>query len=353
LRYPDRERVTENAEEIVRELLAFAEAEERAAREGAPVPEGVPWEPRLSEEAPSEEGRTPPKRTPPDATPLQNAPSETTPSETTPAGAIPTRTSEAGRARLLAAEILAQAGRSTEASRLLASVAESGPTEDDRAKALYLLGERYFFQGRLTPATGSGTRGSAIESWSALAERFPQSGWAQKVARPLRYLRFLDGAEAPPFEASFLDGGNAQGGKESRFSAEDLGGKVVALDFWRSSTPSQRGFEEVLARDLKQAFVDYPELQGKILVLGVNLDADRAAFQAAVEDWGIPWPQHHDGMGFETPLAALFGIPREPHLVLIDPQGRIAYLGPDSRKFFAALSREARRLRGVPAEPEK
>lgn len=403
-RYPDRESVTEHADEIAGELLAFAEREDavrrtqrdtqRSAEEGGT--EGSPEEGAEGTDEGTDEGTEEGTEEGPDEG-TEDGPDEgAEEGADRVAGESPGGRPQAGRARLLAAEVLSQAGRDRDALALLTGVARDGPTDDDRAKALFLLGERSFFQGRFAPVSGGRSRGSALESWAALADRYPESVWARRVERPLRYLRLLDGATAPAFEETFLqpegapgpkgvdtgDPGEGDPGEKDdreevlgqdpvgekggedidragfgaqgvRISSSALRGKVVALDFWRSSTSSQEEFERILTRDLLQAFADYPELAGRIVVLGINLDADRTAFEDAVEDWGIPWPQHHDGKGFETPLAQLFGIPREPHLLVIDPEGRIAYIGADSQRFFAVLSREAKRLRGVPEEQEE
>ena len=59
-----------------------------------------------------------------------------------------------------------------------------------------------------------------------------------------------------------------------------------------------------------------------------------ADFEAAVRDWEIPWPQHHDGLGFETPLAGLFAIPSEPHWAVVSPEGKVVFLGSDDENAF-------------------
>ena len=130
-------------------------------------------------------------------------------------------------------------------------------------------------------------------------------------------------------------------------SSEEFLGKVLVLDFWKSSTPGQKDFEIQLATDMKSNIRTYPDLKGRVEILGVNLDSRTVDFARAVSDWSIPWPQHHDSLGFETPLARFFGIPRGPHLVVLDPEGHLAYMGADRNAFFRALTRELRRIRGV------
>ena len=256
--------------------------------------------------------------------------------------------SEAGKARLLAAEILLLGGQLRDGRDLLGDVVNRGPLDEDRAQALYLLGEVYFFKELYVPQAQetAGSRTNAIHSWRLLSERYPSSPWARRIERPLKYLKLLEGEALPPFREKF----SAQG-SETECSLDALRGKVVVLDFWRSSTRGTEESERELARDMLGALDKYPDLKGKVEVLGINLDIGRAAFESAVKAWQIPWPQHHDGLQFETPLAKHFGIPREPHRVVIDPEGRLVYMGADHDGFFRALNQELKRVRGVTDPP--
>ena len=252
---------------------------------------------------------------------------------------------ESGQARLLAAEVLLVGGDATRATQLLQEVVEKGPADDDKAKALYMLGEREFFRERfVSPPAGQegGPRTSAAQYWIPLSERFPSSPWARCAERPLRYLKVLQGAPFPSFREKFRDQTT-----EREYTLEGLRGKVVAIDFWKSSSPGQLDFEEKLSRDLKATMEKFRDLEGKVEVLGVNLDARVEEFERAAQACRIFWPQHHDGLGFETPLAVLLGIPREPQMVVLDPEGRLVYMGGDSDRFFRLFSKELKRVRGV------
>jgi hypothetical protein len=148
----------------------------------------------------------------------------------------------------------------------------------------------------------------------------------------------------PAFSETFRVGDTV-----STHSLQSCRGKVLLLYFWRASTPGLAAFVETVARDpkasLDQAVKDYPVLEGEIVLLGVNVDRDARAFEDAVARWHVPWPQHHDGKGFETPLAELLAIPRTPHWVAVDPAGRIWYLGADVEQFYAHASELMRRHR--------
>ncbi|HVR74388.1 MAG TPA: thioredoxin-like domain-containing protein [Planctomycetota bacterium] len=277
---------------------------------------------------------------------------------------------DAGRARLLAAEVLSLAGAGAEARRLVGQVAASDGAGDAQARALYLLGEALFLRERYVARRQRGAgegrgeeapRGAGAESalgpWSLLAEKYPQSEWAQSVARPLRYLRILEALPVPggdgspsgapvlePF-SSFRETFRRPASAAFEVEARDLRGKVVLLLFWTASTRGEADFEKQLSRDLKTTLVELPELSGRVEILGVNLDRQMKDFEAAVTEWGIEWPQHHDGLGFRTPLAELFAVPRSPHRALLGPDGRLVYLGSDDQKTFQALNTELRRLR--------
>jgi hypothetical protein len=246
---------------------------------------------------------------------------------------------------LLAAEVLFLGGASSEGRQLLDQVAKNGASEDGRARALYLLGEQLFFLEKYLPepASEGSAKPSAYQYWQALNEKYPDSAWSRRAAVPLRYLRFLKGEPLPAFRETF----HALGQSDVDRSSDALRGKVLVLDFWKGSTPGQQDFEIQLATDMKSNFERYPDLRGRVEILGVNLDLRTVDFARAVNDWRVPWPQHHDTLGFDTPLARLLGIPRAPHLVVMDPAGHLAYMGADRQAFFRSLTQELRRLRGV------
>jgi hypothetical protein len=244
-----------------------------------------------------------------------------------------------GAARFLAVEFYRLAGADREARVELQEIAAAGPTDGDRAKALYLLGEEYFLREAYVPrASRTGrTRASAYAYWIQLGERFPQSPWAREVERPLRYLRLLRGAPAPAFAGRFVVPPAMDRGLE--LTPEALKGRVLLASFWRSDNPAEREFQVELAARLAS-------LRGRtsaapVEVVGVNLDLDRKACEKAIEEWDLRRPQLHDGKGFATPLAEAFGIPRVPHWLVLDGEGKVAYLGADPNACLTELARAA------------
>lgn len=118
------------------------------------------------------------------------------------------------------------------------------------------------------------------------------------------------GRPAPPFELKALDG------KTIRLA--DFRGKHVLLDFWAGWA----GSRQVEARALKTAHDTYAK-DGRLVIIGLNFDPDRATAENLVKENGFTWPQCHAGPWGNDTLATTYGIQGLPDNVLIDPQGRV------------------------------
>ncbi|MBN1442970.1 MAG: hypothetical protein JXA90_09680 [Planctomycetes bacterium] len=258
---------------------------------------------------------------------------------------------EAGPARALAAEAALVAGDAAGARNLWAQLAQAGPRDSDRARGLYLLGEHYFLGlldavglRRLSPAAREKRRldlsASCERYLSALVRDYPEDPRAPAARRCLAYLGRLRSAAAPAFEARLR-----RGDEEVVHSLETLGGKVAILYFWRARSAGVFEDQRALLDGLRKDLADYPVLEGRVEVLGILLDRDPAPLREAVERWEIPWPQLHDGQGFDTPLARLFAIPSAPHYAVIDADGRQVYLGVLRDEFLPAAAGALKALR--------
>lgn len=62
-------------------------------------------------------------------------------------------------------------------------------------------------------------------------------------------------------------------------------------------------------------------------IVGVSLDSDRNAWQKAIADLSIPWPQMSDLKGWENAAAQQFDINSIPHTIVVDQQGKILKRG--------------------------
>ncbi len=97
-------------------------------------------------------------------------------------------------------------------------------------------------------------------------------------------------------------------------------GKVVFVYFFASwSPPSMEELDVV--RDLSAA---YPA--GSVQALGINLDANRFAVDAALRTRSINWPVFCDGKGWLSPLVRSLGINTLPTLWILDRAGRLRTL---------------------------
>ncbi len=118
------------------------------------------------------------------------------------------------------------------------------------------------------------------------------------------------GKAAPPFSAKTLDGKTIQ--------LSDFSGQAVLLYFWAASAISTSDVQI-----LKELHTTYGK-EGRLVVLGMNLDADAKVAAQFVKDNSITWPQAHLGDWGQTQVPALFGLDGYPVGVLIDGQGKLA-----------------------------
>lgn len=104
-------------------------------------------------------------------------------------------------------------------------------------------------------------------------------------------------------------------GKE--LSLKSLRGKVVLLDFWASwCGPCRMEMPAV-----KKVWQKYGG--DKFVIVGINLDNNKAAFDSYVKSEGLTWPQYFDGQGWNNKVSQLYGVRSIPHTVLIDKDGAI------------------------------
>ena len=251
--------------------------------------------------------------------------------------AIVARESAVGRGLLVAADLFLAAGDTSQGLDAFRQASQQGAPET-RALALYRLGEHYFFRRRYVPEQARAV--SANYYWKELAARFPDSKWSEAIERPRRYLDTLGGGRTVHFDGTFR-----RGAEQARYSSETLAGKLVILNFWSTTLPDQKAFEAGLAKDMRSSIEEYPVLDGQIQVLGINLDPSAEAYERAVRDWEIPWPQAHDGQGFETEVAVQLAIPRLPHWCVIAPDGNLLYLGGNKTAFYQQATVAMKSLR--------
>jgi thiol-disulfide isomerase/thioredoxin len=111
---------------------------------------------------------------------------------------------------------------------------------------------------------------------------------------------------APPFAVTTLDGQN--------LALDDLGGKVVLVDFWATwCAPCRQALPHM--RDIARKFEGQP-----LIVLSVSVDTDESQWKDFVTKNEMTWPQYFDG-GFSGKIARMFDVESIPHSFTIDADG--------------------------------
>ena len=110
-------------------------------------------------------------------------------------------------------------------------------------------------------------------------------------------------------------------GKE--LSLSELVGKTdyVLLDFWASWCGPCRRFVPVL----KEIYASQPA--GRLQILSCSVDQDIMAWQVALDEEQMPWPQMRQHA--EHPCADAYNVQFIPHTVLIDREGHIVAVNPE------------------------
>jgi len=100
-------------------------------------------------------------------------------------------------------------------------------------------------------------------------------------------------------------------------SLSDLVGQTdyVLVDFWASWCGPCRRFVPVL----KEIYASQPE--GHLQILSCSVDQDIMAWQVALSEEQMPWPQIRQDEAHEC--ADKYGVQFIPHTVLIDKEGKI------------------------------
>lgn len=152
---------------------------------------------------------------------------------------------------------------------------------------------------------------AGFEELEKLARDLPGTYWGSVAKDRLRATRLQPGDAAIPFTAK------TRGGDE--VSLDSLRGKTVVLVFW---TAADRDMPTLLA-----LLGDQQKKRGAALaVLGINLDRDGRAIDAAVKSLGITFPVVGEGKGIETD-AALRWFVEGPTVHVVDADGKVAALG--------------------------
>ncbi|MBI1982911.1 MAG: TlpA family protein disulfide reductase [Acidobacteria bacterium] len=121
----------------------------------------------------------------------------------------------------------------------------------------------------------------------------------------------------------------------------DYRGKVVVMDFWATWCGPCR-LEGKLVERVLETFRNNPS----VAFLAVNVDEDRSGVPEFLrqEKWTAP-------VVYARGLDALMGVNALPTVMILDPQGRVAFrqVGLDPRSFVSTLETKVREILARPA----
>jgi peroxiredoxin len=138
---------------------------------------------------------------------------------------------------------------------------------------------------------------------------------------------------APPFTLTTSEG--------EQISLDDMGGKVVLLDFWATwCGPCKESLPEIqrIAKD----FAGQP-----LVVVSISSDRDDIAWKTFIEKNHMTWPQYRDANGA---LSRAYGVASIPRYFTIDTDGALKSVKVGSD---ANVSGDIRRLVGKARDAEK
>jgi thiol-disulfide isomerase/thioredoxin len=144
-------------------------------------------------------------------------------------------------------------------------------------------------------------------------EKFPDDEYAKRFVHTSRQAASI----GKPVELKFTD---AISGQKWDMTANR--GKVVLIDFWATwCGPCREKLPELM--DLYQKY----HVKG-LEIIGVSLDDPEAKgglkkLKDFVEKKKMPWPQYHQGHGWESTFSSGWGIMGIPTTFLIDKQGNL------------------------------
>ncbi len=171
----------------------------------------------------------------------------------------------------------------------------------------------------LNPSSSEAMK-TALDGMNSYLERFPNGEFAflfnsltdqlaSVVARTDNWDKIKEGAEAPEFEATTIDG--------KAIKLSDYRGKVVLIDFWATWC----GPCIVELPNVKTLY-DANKDKG-FEIIGISADEDISDLQQLVEQEDLQWPQVFDGGDDGGKVQEIYGVMKYPTMILVDKEGKI------------------------------
>ena len=154
-------------------------------------------------------------------------------------------------------------------------------------------------------AARRGERAEMRDLVDLMSRGFPKHLTTEDLAARLR----REDATGKPFWLAFRD---ADG---RNVDTRELAGRPVLIVVWAAYDDAARR----CVSEVETLRREHPEFA----VVGVNLDATRAAMSAATAELGLDWPQFNDELGRANSFARHWGVRRIPRVFAIDRSGRL------------------------------
>ena len=146
-------------------------------------------------------------------------------------------------------------------------------------------------------------------------------------------LQYLETAKRKVIGVQFTDFTMTDIKGENRKLSDYAGkGNYVLVDFWASWCGPCRG-------EMPNVVKAYEQYHPKgFEIVGVSLDNKKEAWEQAVKELGMSWPQLSDLKGWQCEAARLYGVTGIPMTLLIDPEGKIAAVGLRGEELLQKLA---------------
>jgi len=212
----------------------------------------------------------------------------------------------------------------------LKEVAKRSPDKENQAFSYFVIGRNYAEQSESTDVAEVSQKAAKIaEGYYALAAETngemklgEKVTMAKAVKEELYSLQNLGlGKVAPDFEGLGFDG--------SKTKLSSYRGKVVVLDFWKTTCPPCLAMIPMNREIVKS-------MEGRPFVfVGINLDENKAIGKRFVEERNLNWPQWWSKD--DADAADAYRIQKYPSVFVIDAKGVIRYKMSNPRTLTARI----------------
>ncbi len=167
----------------------------------------------------------------------------------------------------------------------------------------------------------AGNDDGAVKWYSKITAQFPGTALATKAGGAKRRIESIG-------QPLVLSGTDSQG---KVIDVQSYRGKVVLVHYWATYFTQCLPGISVL-KDMQAKY-------GKenVALIGINVDSDRAKFDAYLKENPLPWPQLYAPGGLDSPLANAYGVLVLPTMILADQEGKVVNRNLDAGEVDSSL----------------